>query len=225
MTGGIMPGHDALINEDPMQEEDRMTQTNEKLSIGIALFDGAEELDWAGPWEVLSYWSKYRPEDNIEVFTVARDNSRPIECNKGLRVLADHSWDSAPQIDVLVYPGGNGTRAQVGDEDVRAWVRSVHERARLTTSVCTGAHILADAGLLKGRPATTHWDDFDELLDIDGSIDARRDERFVDDGEIITAAGISAGIDMALHLIIRLHSEERAREIKRRIQYEPEPPV
>jgi transcriptional regulator GlxA family with amidase domain len=91
--------------------------------------------------------------------------------------------------------------------------------------VCTGAFILADAGLLKGRPATTHWDDFDELLAIDGSIEARREERFVDDGDIITAAGISAGIDMALHLIARLHSQDRAREIKRRLQYEPEPPV
>jgi transcriptional regulator GlxA family with amidase domain len=193
--------------------------------IGIILFDGAEELDWAGPWEVLSYWSKSHPEDDVEVFTVARDNSAPIECAKGLRVLADYSWDSVPEIDVLVYPGGRGTRAQVGDDEVRAWVRSVHERARLTTSVCTGALILADAGLLEGRPATTHWDDFDELLAIDGSIEARREARFVDEGDIITAAGVSAGIDMALYLIVRLHSEDRAREIKRGIHYEPEPPV
>jgi transcriptional regulator GlxA family with amidase domain len=202
-----------------------MTHGSERLSIGIALFDGAEELDWAGPWEVLAYWSKFKPEDNVKVFTVARDNSRPIECNKGLRVLADHSWDSAPEIDVLVVPGGSGTSVLLGDDEVRSWLRSVHERARLTTSVCTGAFILADAGLLKGRPATTHWDDFDELLTIDGSIEARRVDRFVDDGDIITAAGISAGIDMALHLIVRLHSEDRAREIKRRLQYEPEPPV
>jgi transcriptional regulator GlxA family with amidase domain len=202
-----------------------MANGREHLSIGIALFDGAEELDWAGPWEVLSYWSKRHPEDEIEVFTVARDNSRPIVCAKGLRVLADHSWQSAPVIDVLVYPGGQGTRALIGDEEVRAWVRSVHERARITTSVCTGAFVLADAGLLKGRAATTHWDDFEGLLAIDDSIQARREERFVDEGDIITSAGISAGIDMALHLIIRLHSEDRAREIKRRIQYEPEPPV
>jgi transcriptional regulator GlxA family with amidase domain len=193
--------------------------------IGIILFNGAEELDWAGPWEVLSYWSKSHPEDDVEVFTVARDNSAPIECAKGLRVLADHSWDSVPEIDVLVYPGGRGTRAQVGDDEVRAWVRSVHERARLTTSVCTGALVLADAGLLEGRPAATHWNDFDELLAIDGSIEARREARFVDEGDIITAAGISAGIDMALYLIVRLHSEDRAREVKRGIQYEPEPPV
>jgi transcriptional regulator GlxA family with amidase domain len=202
-----------------------MNGKREAVSIGIALFDGAEELDWAGPWEVLSYWANRHPEDGVEVFTVARDNSGPITCAKGLRVLADHSWTSAPPIDVLVYPGGNGTRAQLGDEAVRAWVRSVHRNARLTTSVCTGALILADAGLLRGRPATTHWDDFDDLLAVDGSIEARRDERFVDEGDIITSAGISAGIDMALHLIVRLHSVERAREIKRRIQYEPDPPV
>lgn len=195
------------------------------MRVGIALFDGAEELDWAGPWEVLSYWSRYKPEDDIEVFTVARDNSRPIVCAKGLRVLADHSWASAPNIDVLVYPGGKGTRAQIGDQEVREWVRSIHEGARLTTSVCTGAHVLADAGLLKSRTATTHWDDFEELLEIDDSIQARREARFVDEGDIITSAGISAGIDMALYLIVRLHSEERAREIKRRIQYEPDPPV
>jgi transcriptional regulator GlxA family with amidase domain len=198
---------------------------DERTRIGIALFDGAEELDWAGPWEVLSYWSRWSPEDGVEVFTVAQDNSRPIECAKGLRVLADYSWESAPEIDVLIYPGGRGTRAHLGDEAVRAWVRSVHERARLTTSVCTGAWVLADAGLLAGRAATTHWEDFEQLLAIDGSIDAKRDARFVDEGDIITAAGVSAGIDMALYLIVRLHSEDRAREIKRRIQYEPEPPV
>jgi len=193
--------------------------------IGIAIFDGAEELDWAGPWEVLSYWAHRNPEDDVEVFTVAQDNSRPIQCAKGLRVLADYSWESAPPIDVLVYPGGRGVSDQIGNEEVRTWVRSVHQQARLTTSVCTGAWVLADAGLLKGRPATTHWDDFDELLRIDDSIEPKRDSRFVDTGDIITAAGISAGIDMALHLIVRLHSEDRAREIKRRLQYEPDPSV
>ena len=193
--------------------------------IGIALFDGAEELDWAGPWEVLSYWAHRNPEDDVEVFTVAQDNSRPIQCAKGLRVLADHSWESAPPIDVLVFPGGRGVSDQVGNDEVRAWVRSVHKRAQLTTSVCTGAWVLADAGLLKGRPATTHWDDFDELLRIDDSIEPKRDSRFVDTGDIITSAGISAGIDMALHLIGRLHSEGRAREIRRRLQYEPAPPA
>lgn len=193
--------------------------------IGIAVFDGADELDWAGPWEVLSLWSRKHPEDDVQVFTVAPDNGHPTECAHGLRVLADHSWASAPQIDVLVYPGGRGARAQLGNDEVRTWVRAVHQRARLTTSVCNGASVLADAGVLAGREATTHWADFEELLGIDSSIEARPEARYVDAGNVITAAGVSAGIDMALYLIVRLHSEDRAREIKRVIQYEPEPPV
>ena len=192
--------------------------------IGIALFDGAEELDWAGPWEVLSFWAQMF-DDDIEVFTVARDNAAPIECAKGLRVLADYSWASAPAIDVLVYPGGRGTRAQIGDEAIRAWIRSVHAGATLTTSVCTGALVLADAGLLTNKAATTYWSSFDELSAIDDTIEARPDDRFVDEGDIITAAGVSAGIDMALYLIVRLASEERARDVKRGIQYDPQPPV
>ncbi len=192
--------------------------------IGIALFDGAEELDWAGPWEVLAFWAQMF-DDDVEVFTVARDNSEPITCAKRLRVLADHSWDTAPPIDVLLIPGGQGTRPLLGDEEVRSWVRSVHDRATLTTSVCTGALVLADAGLLKGKAAATYWSSFDELLSIDDSIEPRPDDRFVDEGDVITAAGVSAGIDMALHLIVRLHSVERAKEVKFLIQYDPEPPV
>jgi transcriptional regulator GlxA family with amidase domain len=192
--------------------------------IGIALFEGAEELDWAGPWEVLSYWATLWPDDDVEVFTVAR-TSDPVSCAKGLRVIPDHSWDSAPAIDVLVYPGGRGTRPQLGDETVRDWIRKTAAGARLMTSVCTGSLVLADAGLLEGRPATTYWASMDELKAVDESIELRPDDRFVDDGDVITAAGVSAGIDMALHLIVRLHGVDRAREVKRGIQYDPQPPV
>ncbi len=200
------------------------TSETSPIRIGIALFDGAEELDFAGPWEVLAYWA-HMFDDHVEVFTVARDNSVPIRCAKGLRVLADHSWDDAPAIDVLVYPGGSGTRAQLGDDDVRAWIRSVHDGATLTTSVCTGALVLADAGLLKNRKATTYWSAFEELSGIDPSIEPMPEARFVDEGDVITAAGVSAGIDMALHLIVRLASEDRAREVKKGIQYDPQPPI
>lgn len=222
--GAFLPGFGVQAVASAGDRSDEAKCDRERTRIGIVLFDGAEELDWAGPWEVLSFWAHMNPEDNVEVFTVARSNSHLIRCRNGLRVLADHSWESAPPIDVLVYPGGRMAR-EVGDEAVRGWVRSIRQRARLTTSVCNGAWVLADAGVLSGRPATTHWDDFDELLRIDGSIAAMRDSRFVDTGDIITAAGISAGIDMALHLIVRLHSEDRAREIRRWLQYDPAPPV
>ncbi|HEV8248363.1 MAG TPA: DJ-1/PfpI family protein [Gaiellaceae bacterium] len=195
-----------------------------KRRIGILLFDGAEELDWAGPWEVLAAWSKQWPDDGVEVFTAARSDG-PITCAKGLRVLADHSPDTAPPMELLIMPGGRGTRALVGDEPTLAWLRQQHKEGVLVTSVCTGALVLAGAGLLRDRPVATWWGAFDELLAIDPTIEPRRDDRFVDDGDVVTAAGVSAGIDMALHLVARLHSVERARDVRRYIQYDPEPPV
>lgn len=194
------------------------------LHVAVALFPDAEELDWAGPWEVLAIWARLWPADEVEVFTVA-DELGPIRCANGLRVLADRTWDDAGPIDVLVYPGGAGTREQLGNEAIRARLSGLAETARVVTSVCTGSLVLADAGLLDGRPATTHWASLDELASLGEKVEVRPDDRYVDDGSIITAAGVSAGIDMALHLISRLHSEQRAREVRRVIQYDPAPPV
>jgi transcriptional regulator GlxA family with amidase domain len=192
--------------------------------IGIFLFEDAEELDWAGPWEVLSFWALMYPDDDVEVFTVAEEGG-PIKCAKGLRVLADHTWETVPAMDVLVFPGGQGTRRQLGDETYRKWVRGLAEGGTLMTSVCTGALVYADAGLLDDRPATTYWSAMDLLGSLGNNIELRPDDRFVDSGEVITAAGVSAGIDMALHLVARLHSVDRAKEVRRGIQYDPEPPV
>jgi transcriptional regulator GlxA family with amidase domain len=194
------------------------------MRIGIALFEGAEELDWAGPWEVLAAWAKGWPDDDVEVFTVARTDDVVI-CAKGLRVLPDHTWDSAPPLDVLVYPGGIGTRRELGDEAVLDWLRGLRARDTLMTSVCTGSLVYASAGLLQGRPATTWWGALDRLAELGNGIEVRPDDRFVDSGEVVTAAGVSAGIDMALHLVARLHSVERAQEVRRYIQYDPQPPV
>jgi transcriptional regulator GlxA family with amidase domain len=192
--------------------------------LAVALFEGAEELDWAGPWEVLAAWSQQWPDDGVEVFTLAR-TSEPVTCAKGLRVLPDHSWETAPELDVLVYPGGRGTRPQLQDGEILDWLRGQRDHGALMTSVCTGSLVYAAAGLLHGRPATTYWSQLDYLGELDPTIEVRRDERFVDSGEVVTAAGVSAGIDMALHLVARLHSTERAREVRRYIQYDPEPPV
>ena len=192
--------------------------------IGIVLFDGVEELDWAGPWEVLAAWAQYFPDDGIEVFTLSPQGGL-VTCAKGARVVADHSWSDHPQLDVLVVPGGQGTRPMLGDEDIRRWVREAAAGAQLVTSVCTGALVLADNGLLDHRPATTHWASLEQLATLGTAIDVRSEVRFVDDGDVITAAGVSAGIDMALHLVARLSSTDRAREVRRIIQYDPEPPV
>jgi transcriptional regulator GlxA family with amidase domain len=193
-------------------------------TIAVALFDGAEELDFAGPWEVLAAWATQWPGDGVEVFTVAATGD-PVTCAKGMRVLADHTWETAPSIDVLVYPGGVGSRRELGDTDALDRLRGLRDGNTLMTSVCTGALVFAAAGLLRDRPATTWWGALETLAELDPTIEVRPDDRFVDSGEVITAAGVSAGIDMALHLVARLHSVERAREVRRYIQYDPEPPV
>ena len=140
-------------------------------------------------------------------------------------MLPERTWQSLATIDVLVYPGGRGVMMQLGDEQVRGRLRELAAGGALMTSVCTGALAYADAGLLNDRPATTHWRALDDLAALGDRVNVRPDERFVDSGEVITAAGVSAGIDMALQLIVRLHSLERAREVRRQIQYDLEPPV
>jgi transcriptional regulator GlxA family with amidase domain len=192
--------------------------------IGIYLFPDVEELDWAGPWEVLSFWSLMWPDDDVEVFTFA-DSDEPVTCAKGLRVLPDRTREDVGELDVLVFPGGMGTRPQLGNENIRRWLNDLASGGTLMTSVCTGALVFADAGLLAGRPATTYWAQLELLKDLDDSIEVRPDDRFVDSGEVVTAAGVSAGIDMALHLVKRLHSEDRARDVRKGIQYDPAPPV
>jgi transcriptional regulator GlxA family with amidase domain len=194
------------------------------VNIGVALFDGAEELDWAGPWEVLAAWGEQWPDDGVHVFTLARED-RPVTCAKGLRVLPDETWETAPPLDLLVYPGGRGTRRELQDEAVLDWIRGLVAGETVVASVCTGSLVLASAGLLDGKPATTHWQSLELLPTLGHDIEVRPDDRFVDNGNVLTAAGVSAGIDMALHLVARLHSIERAREVRRYIQYDPEPPV
>jgi len=194
------------------------------VRIAIALFEDAEELDFAGPWEVFGVWADDWPDDRVELIAVA-ETPAPMRCANGLRVLADRTWDQLGQIDVLVYPGGIGTRAQLGQQHVRERIRELAAAGTLMTSVCTGALVFADAGLLDGRPATTHRDSLELLRSLGRGIEVRPEARFVDDGDVITAAGVSAGIDMALHLVARLHSPERAAAVRRTIQYDPQPPA
>jgi transcriptional regulator GlxA family with amidase domain len=198
--------------------------TTPRRRIGLVLFDGVEELDAVGPWEVLSYWTRKYPDDGFEVFTLSPAGGL-VECAKGLRVQADHTLADAPAVEVLVHPGGRGTRPLLRDPAYLDWIRRQRAAAPLLTSVCTGSLVYAAAGLLAGRPATTHWSDLEELAGLDPTIQLRPDDRFVDDGDLITSAGVSAGIDMALHLVARLAGVERARQIRRGIQYDPEPPV
>jgi transcriptional regulator GlxA family with amidase domain len=192
--------------------------------IGIYLFDGVEELDAVGPWEVLAYWTTNHPQDGFSV-TCMSDDGAAVHCAKGLVVMPHVSVADAPALDVLLYPGGQGTRGHLSDERQLAWVRQQRSAVTLMTSVCTGSLVYAAAGILKDQPATTHWASLDLLAKLDPSIDVRPDERFVDAGNIVTASGVSAGIDMALHLVHRLAGIDRARQVRRGIQYDPEPPI
>ncbi|MEZ0166076.1 DJ-1/PfpI family protein [Kineococcus sp. LSe6-4] len=192
--------------------------------IGIVLFDGVEELDAVGPWEVLALWTQQFPEDGWTVTTLSPAGG-VVTAAKGLAITAAHSFADAPPLDLLLHPGGRGTRPQLRDEAHLEWVRAQRRSVPLLTSVCTGALVYAAAGLLAGRPATTHWGSLDLLRELDPSIEVRPQDRFVDDGDVVTSAGVSAGIDMALHLVARSTSVDRARQVRRHIEYDPAPPV
>ena len=197
----------------------------DKLNVGLLLFENVEVLDFAGPFEV---FSRTRIEPGVEsrltdetapfrVFTVARA-AGPVTATGGLVVQAGHGFADAPPIDILVVPGGFGTRPLLDDAETLNWIRQVADGARQVTSVCTGALLLAKAGLLRDKRATTHWAAHDLLADTDGSVDVRRDERVVRDG-VVTSAGVAAGIDMALEVVEELHGQAVADETARYIEY------
>jgi transcriptional regulator GlxA family with amidase domain len=192
--------------------------------IGVLLFDDVEELDAVGPWEVLANWTLRFPGDGWAVACVSRDG-KPVRAAKGLVLGAHHSFADAPPLDVLIHPGGQGTRPLLRDAEHLAWVREQRATVPLLTSVCTGALVYAAAGVLAGRPVTTHWESLGLLSALDPSLRLCPDARFVDDGDVITSAGVSAGIDMALHLVTRLSSANQARNVRRDLQYEPQPPT
>jgi transcriptional regulator GlxA family with amidase domain len=197
---------------------------NENRRIGIFLFDVVEEIDAIGPWEVFAWWTQHFPEDGWEATTFSADGA-PVICDKSLVVTPHHSFATVPALDVMVHPGGDGHLALLEDEGHLGWLREQKSRVGLMTSVCTGSVVFAAAGLLRGRPATSNRNSLDHMKSIDPSIDVRRGKRFVDDGDVITAAGLSAGIDMALHVVGRLASPERSRQVREGIEYVPALPL
>jgi putative intracellular protease/amidase len=185
------------------------------LEIAIPLYDRFTALDAVGPYEVLSRLPGARVQFVAAV-------AGPVSTDNGmLSLVASASLEDVPAPDVIVVPGGIGTRALLEDEELLGWIRAAHAGSQFTTSVCTGSLLLAAAGLLDGVDATTHWL-ATELL---GTLGARPvAERVVERGKILTAAGVSAGIDMALTLAARIAGEEVAQVIQLYIEYAPEPP-
>lgn len=198
---------------------------DERRNVGILIFDDVEVLDFAGPYEVFSRTrlepgaEARRSDDSapFRVLTVSLDG-RPLRATGGLQITPDHSFESVPAIDILVVPGGFGTRQLLDSAETLEWIKRAAEHAERVTSVCTGSLLLARAGLLTSRRATTHWGALDVLEKLAPDVDVRRDVRFVDDG-VVTSAGVAAGIDMAFHIVEWSCGKEVADETARYIDY------
>lgn len=190
------------------------------LTIGILLFNGVEELDFVGPWEVFKVATQ--EEDRGQVLSIAQQRE-PVLCAKGMRVLPDHTLDDHPPLDVLLVPGGMATREEVKNERVLEWLRKTAPGCRWVTSVCTGSMLLLASGVAKGKRITTHWGAIEQLRQM-GDSEVVEGPRFVRDGNLVTSAGVSAGIDMALWLVGQLFGVPHARYTQRWMQYDPAPP-
>ena len=185
-------------------------------TIGLLLFPGVEVLDFAGPWEVLGVAA---PRSGDKLLAIG-ETREPVVSAQALRFLPDATLDESPQLDVILVPGGMGTREPT-IRPVVEFVRRQAPGAEIIASVCTGAFVLQEAGLLAGRRAATHWASRDRLRELGVDVS---DERYVVDGNIWTSAGVSAGIDMALALAGHLYGEETGRRVQKSIEYEPAPP-
>ena len=195
-------------------------------TIGMLVFDDVEELDFAGPWEVLTMANEValrsgRPP--VHDVKLIAEREGPVHCAKGMRVLPDCTMVACDKLDILLVPGGQGTRREVGNPALLTWIATIAAGADWVTSVCTGSLLLCAAGPAKGKRVTTHWA-FVETLRARGEATAvLADCRYVRDGNLVTAAGISAGIDMALWLTAELHGRDFARQVRRAMEYDPAP--
>ena len=190
--------------------------------VGIVLFPRVEELDFAGPWEVLKF-AETATDADLSVCSVA-EGDEPVVCNKGLRVLPDQTFVQCPALDVLLVPGGTGTRSQCGNPAMLDFLRRQAEGATWVTSVCTGIMVLSAAGLTADRRVTTHWSAVTELREQDPSLEVLEGPRYVRDGKLVTSAGVSAGIDMSLWLLGQIFDPDLARAVQKGIEYFPAPP-
>ena len=198
------------------------------LTIGLVLFDNAEELDWVGPFEVFTMAKEVSgvsgPAAGLRVLLVS-ESGETVTGAKGLRNEVDASFSDAPKFDVILIPGGIGTRTELKNEVMLDFLRKQAAECEWLTSVCTGSAVLHAAGLTKGRKITTHWGYLPMLREnAGGETDVLENVRYVRDGNLVTAAGVSAGIDMALWLTGQLYGVPHARLTQKAMEYDPAPP-
>lgn len=195
-------------------------------TYGVVTFNGAEELDFVGPWEVFAASAMVR---NVEAKTeldrvvLIGPTAEQVRCAKGLRVVPDHGFDDHPDLDVVLVPGGMGTRREVDNPVFMNWLARVGTTCDWVTSVCTGSLLLHGCGLAAGKRVATHHG-FEDEFEARGNVTIVRDARWVRDGNVVSSQGVSAGIDMALWLIGEIHTPQHARAVQRYIQYAPAPP-
>lgn len=198
-----------------------------QLQISILVFDDAEELDFVGPYEVFTMANevaRHRNRDEPFRVELLSPDGGDVTCAKGMRVGAHGAFEDLSSTDIICIPGGRGTRKLVKDRDFAAKVADIAPGCRWVTSVCTGAFLLAAAGLTKDRSLTTHWAAFDEFASLGLEGNLQSGVRYVRDGNLLTAAGVSAGIDMALWLTGELLGPQVARETQKAMEYDPRPP-
>src|SRR5438067_410526 len=201
---------------------------NQLLTVGILIFDDVEVLDFCGPFEVFSVARPVREHsDEFKLFNVVTiaEEDKIINCRGGLLVKPHATIENHWSLDILVIPGGQGTRRERHNHHLLDWIVRQDQHTNLTTSVCTGAFLLAERGLLDHRQATTHWSSIEWMRSTYPAVEMLADTRVVDEGHIITSAGISAGIDMSLHVVSRLYGIDVAEWTARRMEYEWTAPV
>lgn len=195
-------------------------------NLAIMIFDNVEVLDFAGPFEVFAVARD--PQDSnttlFNVYTIA-ENMGPIIARNGLSINPNYTLDDCPAPDIFLIPGGRGTREAIRNARIIDWITARAADAELVLSVCTGAFLLAKAGLLGGLRATTYHTEFDMLQDLEPAVTLCPGERYVDNGRIITSAGVSAGIDMALYVVSKLHGVEQSIRTAQRMEYDHWQPV
>ncbi len=190
-----------------------------KRNLAILIFDDVEVLDFAAPFEVFAVTSELNNYEPFNVFLVA-ETQRIFKAVNGLRVVPDYEISNCPSPDILVVPGGVGTRHQMNNQKLITWIKQVSDRAELVMSICTGARLLAKAGLLDGLEITTHHEVYDELRQLVPTATVNERKRFVDRGQIITTGGISAGIDGSLYVVNKLLGQEIVRKTAIYMEYD-----
>jgi transcriptional regulator GlxA family with amidase domain len=197
------------------------------MNMALLIFNGVEELDFQGPWEVLTMVDTVRQFKKIagedHVYLVSETGAK-VTCAKGMRVEADYSYATAPKAGVLLVPGGQGTRREVNNPATLKWIAEQAAHCTWVTSVCTGSMVLAAAGPARRKRITTHWAAVGEVRKRGEAGEVVEGQRWVVDGNVVTSAGVSAGIDMAIWLVAQLHGEDMAKTVVRMMEYDPAPP-